>query len=67
MQFQSTTNIQFSATKPSNPIEGSAYYDTSNNSMQIYINGSWITYYMYQTDKIDERKRKISSIINKLT
>jgi len=30
-------------TAPSNPIEGTIYYDTDDNILRLYINSAWVT------------------------
>lgn len=38
------TNISIGTAPPENPVEGSVWFDTVNNVIQIYENGVWVAY-----------------------
>jgi hypothetical protein len=54
--------LNFSSTKPNNPLIGDVYYDILSNGVFCYDGSNWIRYEVYNS-LISKRIYKIKSLI----
>lgn len=58
-------DLRLRTTKPTNPIVGDTYYETTNNRIYTFDGNNWIMYQLYYDpkDKNISRMKKIRSLL----